>query len=189
MVSQSARAGNGGITGMGHGTRAGAVPQAALQASMIHRQHLLAGWVAWAATVMLVVAVLANGSSVWATDMMLDDESDPSYTAYGWTFLGLTLVSAAVASQSITDSQDSLNKASKSFKQYKGATAEADVTKYRDSTEKHHEDAKSAEERANLAVLLTILFGAASYYSFSPESGLDFSLMTSSTHVIWRVRF
>ena len=64
MVSQSARAGNGGITGMGHGTRAGAVPQAALQASMIHRQHLLAGWVAWAATVMLVVAVLANGSLV-----------------------------------------------------------------------------------------------------------------------------
>ncbi len=156
---------------------------------MIHRKKVMAGWVAWTATVILLLGVALSGAPAWANDMMLDDESDPSYTAYGWTFLGLTLVSAAIAAQSITDSQDSLDKANKSFKQYKGSTTEADATNYRNETEKHHEDAKTAEVRANLALLLTIVFGATSFYSFSPGSGPDLSLQPTSTSLIWRVRF
>lgn len=155
---------------------------------MIHRKSMMTHRVAWAATVILVAGML-GGSPAWADDMILNDTSDPSYTAYGWTFLGLTLVSAAIASQSITDSQDSLDKANASFKQYKAATTEEDATAFRDQTEKHHEDAQTAEVRANLALLLTIVFGATSYFSFSPDSGPVLSVQPDSTSLIWRVRF
>ena len=147
----------------------------------------------WSRTGKVVAALLffaaAIASPLQAADLMLDDTSPPPYAAFGWSFFGLTVVSLAVAAQEYNASQEALDKADKNYKLYKVATTEADALYYRARTEKFHNRAKTAEGRANLGLVLGVIFAVTTYYSFWPEDISAPSLEVSLDGINWRMRF
>ena len=135
-------------------------------------------WIAMVAAAALL-AGFAGFPVRAADDMLLHDQSEPNLRAYGWTFSGLALLTLGYGVYAYNKSQDELDKADKQYLLYRDATTEANALKYRKLTERHHDQAKIFEARANGALALTIIFGLTATYSFSPESAPDLSLSTT----------
>ena len=119
------------------------------------------------AAILLATAQMPAG----ATELMLEDESDPPYILYGIGFLTLSLASFSYASQQITESQDNLDKADKNYNLYEDATTTNDALSFRAKVEKFRNRARNAEGRANLFLGLGVIFAGVSLYSFWPELG------------------
>lgn len=144
-----------------------------------------------AATVLLALgaALLAPGPARADEELLLERTAEPPYQAYGWTFLGLSLVSLAVGVDQYNAREDELDAADEAFDRYRAAgTAEAAVF-WRQKTRKHLDQAQVAETRVNLAIALVVLFGLTSYYSFDPESGQAPSVLPRHDGVALRVKF
>jgi hypothetical protein len=124
-----------------------------------------------------------------AEGMMLNDDSPPNYSAYGWTFTGLTLLSLGYGVYAYNKSQDELDQADKDYKLYKNATTTSAALKYRAKTEDHRDEAKNYETRANVAIWMTVIFGLTAVYSFGPEMGPHMSLMSSLNGPVFIWRF
>ena len=139
------------------------------------------------------MGLMLAATPVWAaSDDLLVERDGPwvSYDALGWSFLGLSAASLAVAVNGYQESQAALDKARDAYDNYEVATTEADALHWRDETEKFHDRAKAFESTANTALFLTVLFGFTSYYSFSPEDEPSGPTVTvTATGVRFRTRF
>lgn len=120
--------------------------------------------------------------------LMLDEPEPTSFTGYGWTFLGLSLVMAAYAQQSQTAADDALADAQAAYVNYQGADSST-VEGYRYEASRALTDAKVAEEKANGALFLTVLFALTSYYSFFPNHAPDATIIVHPRGVALLYRF
>ena len=139
------------------------------------------------------LAGLLAGLLVWAPagaafGLSVRDNAPPNYTAYGWSFLGLSLVAFAAGTNGLAQRDDSLSKADASYKDYQAAGTGADAIALRLETSKYHNAAKAWESTANVGLALGILFAATSYVAFStdPNASRFMLLSQNSVGLGWR---
>lgn len=137
-----------------------------------------------------VTALVPQGAS--AREMMLDEPAEMSRggeIATGWVFTGLTLLSIGYAAYSYQQSQDELDDADKAYDDYRNAESEADANALHRDVEDHHDKAKAAETRANIAIALTLVFAVTAFFSFSPDSAPNLSLKATTRGPLLEWRF
>jgi len=144
-----------------------------------------------ALTVLAFVAALVPRVAV-AGDLMLEHDTElgpEGLRVTGWTFTSLALLSFGFAAYSYTVTQDELDKADSEYGKYKDASTEEDAVKLHASVKDHHDKAKAAETRTNIALVLAVVFAATAFYSFSPESAPDFSITATTLGPRFEWRF
>lgn len=134
----------------------------------------------------IAVSLAPLGSASAATSLREPDK--PNYEAYGWTFLGLSVVSLAVGFNALSQRNENLDKAEASFKKYKVATDPSTVAQLRRETSRTHNAAKAWESTANVGLLLGVVFAATSYGSFTidPNEPSFMSLTHRSVSILIR---
>lgn len=144
-----------------------------------------------AVSIFIILSLVLGNTVVFAQDseLMLEREPRTDFTVYGWTFLLLTLGTLAYGVKSYDDSQDDLDKAEANFVSYQAAGTASDAATFRAATDENLNDARANEERVNLALFLTIVFGLTSWYSFNAEDLPDSGLALSHNAIIFRHRF
>jgi hypothetical protein len=141
---------------------------------------------AWA----FAAALVPNAA--FARDMYLDsgeEMSETGLTITGWSFTGLTLLSLGYAAYSYQVSQDELDEADKAYDDYQSATTEEDANRLHAKVDSHHDKAKAAETRTNIAIALTIIFATTAFFSFSPESAPNISVTATTRGPRFEWRF
>jgi hypothetical protein len=147
-----------------------------------------------AAALLTLIAFCAAAapSGALARDMMLDSGTEMSpggLQATGWTFTALTLLSLGYAAYSYNVTQDELDKADENYEDYQNASTESDAVSSRSKVESHHDKAKSAETRTNIAIALSLIFAVTAFYSFSPDSAPNISVTATTRGPIFEWRF
>lgn len=141
-------------------------------------------------TLTLVAALLPQAAS--GRDLMLDSDTElgrGGQIATGLSFTALTLLSLGYAVYSYNLAQDELDKADKDYEAYQDATTEEDAVELHGKVEDHHDKAKTAETRANIAIALTLVFALTAFYSFSPDSAPNFSVTATTQGPVLEWRF
>ena len=140
---------------------------------------------------LVIVAVLLTGGSALAQGrrLMLDEEPSRTFNGLGWTFLFLSVATLAYGAKVLGDSDDDLDRADQSFTAYQSAGSASQATSLRTATNSALNDARTNEERANVALFLAVLFGITSYYSFNPEDLPDNSLTVTRSGILFSHRF
>lgn len=140
----------------------------------------------------LIVAALVLGNSMAfgrESSLILEQEPRTDFTAFGWTFLLLSLGTLAYGAKVYGDSQDDLDKAELNFASYQVATSDTEATTFRDAVSENLNDARANENRANLALFMAFMFGLTSWYSFNAEDLPDAGLALTTNSIILRHRF
>ena len=139
----------------------------------------------------VVVALLlawVQASPAWA-EMKLSEPDTPHYTAFGWTFLGLSLAALAIGANGLAQRDDSRTKADAAYKQYLAATSAADAITLRHATSKYANSAKAWESTANAGLALGALFLATSMVSFASDPAAAHRMLLSDRGVTLQYRF
>ena len=136
-------------------------------------------------TTLIILLMLFGQGTAMAGEMMLrDDPHEGSYWGYGLTFL---LMSGASAGYSKTAAADSEEKLAYAKTLYAAAKESGDTTA-QDQANSALQDARSAEQRANAAAYMAVVFLFTSYFSFFPNHLPDNTIITP-LGVAYQVKF
>lgn len=137
----------------------------------------------------ITILLLVWQAPASAADLILTEESDESFTGYGWAFLVLSLASASYGSQAKSDADIALAEADASFASYNAAATSDEASTYREATVNHLNDAQTHEKRANAGYFLAVFLGVSSYYSFFPEHLPDNTVLVTQRGIALQYRF
>jgi hypothetical protein len=142
-------------------------------------------------SVLVILLLVSASTAAFAQDsgMMLAQEPRKDFTGFGWTFLLLTAATLAYGVKAKADSDDDLERAEVNFTSYQNATTPTELTAFRTAANSALNDARANEERANLALFMTFVFGLTAWYSFNPEDLSDNSLAVTHNAIIFQHRF
>jgi len=137
----------------------------------------------------LGIVALAGSRPALAGELLRATDDPVNHTAVGWTMVGLSLASFAVAANGVQESQDALDEADRAYAQYQAATIATDATRYRNEVNKWHRRARAFESTANGAAFLGVVFALTAYYSFVPEQLPQSPFLVTANSVGLRYRF
>jgi hypothetical protein len=139
--------------------------------------------------VTILACVLVLGWAVPArAELTLSEAPRKNFTWYGVLFLGLSLGSFAAAANDYKESNDALDKADASYKQYQGATTSSDADRYHRQTARYRRQAVGFESTGNAAAMLGLIFGVTGVACFFTNDR-DTPILLSYNRVTVRMQF
>lgn len=124
-----------------------------------------------------------------AADLMLMEESHPDSNRYAWMWLGLSLVSFAVAANDYDESQTNIKKAKDAYANYRASSSQTDALAWRDQTTTLSHRAQAYESTANAAIGLGVLFVIGAIATFRSSGPDTTPMLLSDRGVALRIRF
>jgi hypothetical protein len=163
----------------------------AMQRRILHRSFKYRAAIGLLAALIGVTALGLPMRQARADDLMLDDKPFTISHGWGWAFLGLSLVSYAIAANDYTETENNVTKAKKAYKAYQADTVAQNALNDRALTTTYSDRAQAYESTTNAALLLGTIFAATAIavFRFTPDADSDSPILLSQNSVILRLRF